>query len=275
MGATSTSRPPLSDQTGLMLELSSARRFVDGIAASMGLGDRVHRPGTTVVPSAARSGSSSVVLYAIAEHAVLWCDPALAADLAVFADDSITVSLDEIQSILTGRAWEHLGRSRMLLPPTSGLTIGPIVVPEAMAVRSFDVRDPADRAAVESFAARLSPDDREDADLDGDEFDDHIVAVVEGDGGGGIVALASQRPFEYADGFGDIAVATLADARGRGLGRLAVAVLCGEIEALGLVPLYRRGQANTGSVRLCASLGFVAVVEVDGIRRPIGGMHVS
>jgi hypothetical protein len=73
----------------------------------------------------------------------------------------------------------------------------------------------------------LSDEDRDEADLDGDRLDEHMLAVIDERG---IVAFASQQPALYADGFGDIAIATRPDARPRAR-PIAVAALCDEIEA--------------------------------------------
>ncbi len=85
----------------------------------------------------------------------------------------------------------------------------------------------------------------------------------------GVAAYSSQAPFGPARQFADVSVATRPDVRGRGLGHLVVAQLCDEIVARGLHPLYRRAVINTGSVRLCAALGFVPVIEVSGFRRRV------
>lgn len=203
------------EQTVQMIETPAARCFVEGLVAAMGLGDGVHVPGTTVVPSADRAGSAMVVAYAVAAHTVLWCDPALAHDLEGFADPGRTLALADVEASSTARGWEHVGRSRMLLPPADGLIAATDSGP-GFVIRSLDANTLTDRSMLDTFAACLSEDDREEADLDGGEFDDHILAVVDERG---IAALASQQPFDHALGFGDIADATRDDAVGRGLGR--------------------------------------------------------
>jgi GNAT superfamily N-acetyltransferase len=241
-------------------ELPNAREFIGGVAAAMGLGERVHRPGTTVVAAEARAGSSTVVAYAIAAHTVLWCDPALATDLAPFAHPSISASLADIDSALAGMNWTDAGASRMLLPRADGLERPPR---RDERIRAMDLTDPDDVALIDAFRAGLSAEDRDEADLD-EELDDHFLAIVDARG---IAAFASQHPFDIAPRFGDIAVATRDDVRGRGLGRLVVAELAEQILARGLVPLYRHDLVNAGSARLCDSLGFVPLVHVSATSR--------
>ena len=236
--------------------------FISGVASRMGLGQAVDSPGTTVVPANDRSGSSMVVAYWISEHTVLWCDPAIADELAELADPTTSKSQGEISSWAALVGWEAVSFARMQLLRASG------VVPataSSVVLRALDRERVDDVALVNTFKATLSDEDRDEADLDGDLLDEHMLAVVDERG---IVAFASQQPALYADGFGDIAIATRPDARGRGIGRIAVAALCDEIEARGLFPLYRCDEANPASLTLSASLGFVPVVRVLACKRP-------
>jgi GNAT superfamily N-acetyltransferase len=236
--------------------------FISAVADSMGLGDAVHRPGTTVVPADDRAGSSMVVAYSISEHTVLWCDPAIADDLGVLADVAVSKSQDEISSWAERAGWETVSFARMQLLRSGG--VAPATA-SSLAMRALDRQRVADVALVDAFKVTLSDDDRDEADLDEDRLDDHMLALTDDHG---IAAFASQQPFFYADGFGDIAVATRPDVRGRGLGSVAVAALCDEIEARGLFPLYRCDELNPGSVKLSASLGFVPVVRVLACKLP-------
>ena len=125
-----------------------------------------------------------MVAYTIAAHTVLWCDPALADDLALLTDPKRALALDGVQASLIARGWEHVSRSRMLLPPATGLIAAkPVTAAEpAILIRSFDANIAGDRSMLDTFAASLSADEREEAHLDGGEYDDHILAVVEVDG---------------------------------------------------------------------------------------------
>jgi GNAT superfamily N-acetyltransferase len=231
--------------------------FVSALADRMGLGSAVHEPGTSVVAADDRSGSAMVVAYSISAHTVLWCDPAIAGALAEVADASITKPLDEIGAWGERSGWKHISSAYMQLLRSSG-----IMRPQADAsivIRPLDRHNAQHIAMIDTFKAVLSDDDRDEADLDRSELDDHILAVVDEQG---IAAFASQRPFVYADQFADIAIATRPDTRGRGLGRIAVTALCDEIGSTDLVPLYRCDTRNQGSVRLSASLGFVPVITV-------------
>lgn len=235
--------------------------FIGAVADSMGLGDAVHRPGTTVVASDDRAGSSMVVAYSISKHTVLWCDPEIAEDLAELADPSVSKSQDEIKSWAERAGWEVVSFARMQLLRASG--VAPATAKDFV-LRALDQERVEDVALVDAFKGTLSDEDRDEADLDEDRLDEHMLALIDERG---IVAFASQQPFFYADGFGDIAIATRPDARGRGLGRIAVAALCDEIEARLLFPLYRCDEANPGSVKLSASLGFLPVVRVLACKR--------
>ena len=237
--------------------------FVGSLADRMGLAGNVHRPGTTVVAAEDRSDSSMVVAYSISAHTVLWCDPALAEDLSELAEASRSKSLDEISTWAERAGWERAGVAQMQLLRSTGLT-RPTVDP-SVEIRSLDRDRSDDVALIDAFKAALPDDDRDQAELDNAELDEHMVAVVDDRG---IAAFASQQPFLYADRFADIATATRPDVRGRGLGRRAVAALCDEIETRKDLPLYRCDTENHGSVRLSASLGFVPVIKVVAFKRP-------
>jgi GNAT superfamily N-acetyltransferase len=239
--------------------MTAREAFISAVGDSMGLGEAVHDPGTTVVAAAARAESNVAVAYAIAEHTVLWCDPALADSLAPLVDADRSASLGECEAFLVELGWTSLGRAQMqVLGPTG---VRPPTANEH-SMRSLDVTDESDQALLTAFKATMSAAERDEADLD-DSPDEHIVVVIDG---AGIAAYASQAPFGPADQFADITVATRPDVRGRGLGHLVVARLCDEIVARNMHPLYRRDANNTGSVHLCAALGFIPAIEVSGFR---------
>ncbi|RPI09941.1 MAG: GNAT family N-acetyltransferase [Actinobacteria bacterium] len=235
--------------------------FISAVSQSMGLGAAVRAPGTTVVAASARANSNVVVAYAIAEHTVLWCDPALADSLAPMVDTDRAAPLDECDAFLAALGWTPLPRAQMQVLGPEG--VRPPSRSEHL-VQSVEVTNPADQALLDTFRATLTAEDRDNADLD-DSPDEHIVVVLDADG---VAAYSSQAPFAPATQFADISVATRPDVRGRGLGHLVVARLCDEIAARGLHPLYRRDVTNVRSVRLCTALGFVPAIEVSGFRRP-------
>ncbi|MEP7115361.1 MAG: GNAT family N-acetyltransferase [Ilumatobacteraceae bacterium] len=236
--------------------------FVSAVAGEMGLGDAVHHPGTSVIPADDRSGSAMVVAYSISEHTVLWCDPALADDLFELADPLRATSQTEFISWAERVGWGEVSVDHMQLLRAAGV-VRPDVSTSAW-TRSLDRECAEDVALIDAFKALLSDADRDEADLDEDRLDEHMLAIVDDHG---IAAFASQQPFALADTFGDIAVATRPDARGSGLGKLAVAALCDEIGSRSMWPLYRCDTANLGSVRLSASLGFVPVVRILACKR--------
>jgi GNAT superfamily N-acetyltransferase len=247
-------------------EVESSRgyeAFVRSVADRTGLGETVHLPGTTVVGADDRAGSSMVVAYSISHHTVLWCDPALADELAELSDSAASKSQDAITSWAERAGWEVVSFARMQLLRDGGIVRK--TSPPTVVLRSLDRERSEDVALVDAFRSSLSDDDRDEADLDEGRLDDHALAVIDERG---IAAFASQQPFIYAEDFGDIAVATRPDVRGRGLGRIAVAALCDEIEMRGMFPLYRCDEANAGSVKLSASMGFVPVVRILACKRP-------
>lgn len=246
-----------------MDDVKGRAELIGGLANAMGLGASVHRSGTTVVPAKARTGSNACVAYAIERHLVLWCDPSTASDLSGLGNPARTKSLDEIGAWAQASGWELVGRGHMQLRASGARKLAS---PGAgLAIRTIDRDDERDRELVSAFSATLSEGDRDEAELEEGDLDEHMLAIVDAKG---IAAYASQQPFDYADGFGDIAVATRPDVRGRGLGRTVVASLCAEIVDGGLFPLYRRAADNLASVHLSASLGFVSVVELAGFKRP-------
>jgi GNAT superfamily N-acetyltransferase len=241
--------------------LTARDAFISAVSHSMGLGDAVRVPGTTVVAAATRADSNVAVAYAIAEHTVFWCDPALAESLVPMVDPDRAAPLDDCDAFLAGLGWTSLGRAHMQVLGADGLRAP---ASSDHPVRSLDVDDADDFALLSKFRATLTAEELDEADLDG-EPDQHAVVVIDV---AGIAAYASQAPFAPAEQFADIAVATRPDVRGRGLGHLAVAWLCNEIAERGMHPLYRRDVTNVGSVRLCTALGFVPAIEVSGFRRP-------
>ncbi len=182
--------------------------FISGVAESMGLGDGVQRPGTTVVPADDRAESSMVVAYSISEHTVLWCDPAIADDLAELADPTVSKSHEELSSWAERVGWEVVSFARMQLLRESG--VAQSAIPVGVVMRALDRQQAEDVALIDAFKATLSDDDLDEADLDGDRLDEHILAALDERG---IAAFASQQPFFYADGFGDIAIANAARCR--------------------------------------------------------------
>ncbi len=142
----------------------------------MGLGDAVRSPGTTVVAAPERAGSDIVVAYAIAEHTVLWCDPALAEPMARLVDADRSASLDECDAFLVELGWAEVGRAHMQVLGPAGLH-PPTVTEHRM--RSLDLTSAADQALLTTFKSTLTAEERDEADLD-DSADEHIVVVLDG-----------------------------------------------------------------------------------------------
>ena len=71
--------------------------FISAVASRMDSARR-RLAGYHVSPANDRTGSSMVVAYWISEHTVLWCDPAIADELAELADPTTSKSQGEISS---------------------------------------------------------------------------------------------------------------------------------------------------------------------------------
>ena len=110
-----------------------------------------------------------VVAYSISEHTVLWCDPAIADDLAALADPRRP---SRMTRSARGRS-ESVGRSisfaRMQLLRDSGVVRRRLPIRRDAGTRS---RTSDDVALVDAFRGTLSDDDRDEADLDEDRLDD-------------------------------------------------------------------------------------------------------
>lgn len=120
---------------------------------------------------------------------------------------------------------------------------------------------------LERLVAISSEDDLDEAEIELDNLDEHMNAVVDDDGQ--IASLASSRPFHMAPAFGDIGIMTRADCRSQGLGSAAVATLCTRLIQDGIAPVYRCDEDNTGSVELSRGLHFAPVAMLSAYRFPV------
>lgn len=215
--------------------------------------------GTSVVGSPGRSGSKIAVAYPMGDQTVIWCAPEVAPLLASLEGRPPLSNEDFVEAgVALGGAPGGRGRFRVLegMPSAHDIT--------SSRVRSLDRDQVEARAVIAEFIAACPSEDRDEAELDIDDLDPVILAVL--DDAGAAAALAYARPWDYDDGFDDIAIITRPSCRGQGLGAAAVAALARQQQARGRRMLYNCDVDNVGSNRLAESLGFTVVQSVASVR---------
>jgi GNAT superfamily N-acetyltransferase len=240
-------------------QLSPAARLVSAVTTAAGEASGGELPpGTTVVASPTRDGSTLAVAYPLGERTVVWCAPGLATTLAPL-NVPIALSNDDFtaRAVELGGVYDGAGHQRVLPGPAPD----PAVESSRLVVLDRGVGD--HRALIAAFVARCSDDDLDEAELSMESLDEAIVGVLGDDGA--LVSYASARPWVFDPGFDDVAVITRPDQRGRGLGAAAVAALCRRRQADGREMFYNCDVANTGSNRLAEAVGFELVYTVTGV----------
>ena len=236
-------------------------RYVGGLAKQFGVAaERFSEPGVLVVPSPDRQGQRLVSHYHVDRHSVFWIDPDLERLFASWRPGSGPVSFGEFGewarstgATLIGRGVEHL--------------LGPLyeTLGRAPELVVLDGSADAGIATVRTLLEDCSEDDLDEAEFEIDALDPFLVGWVED---GRLLALAGGRHEPARPGCMDIGVLVHAGARASGRGRAVVAATVEEILTAGQVPLYRCGTENTGSSRLCRSIGFETVLELEAYRWP-------
>lgn len=218
--------------------------------------------GTCVVPEAERAGSSSASVYPLplADRTIIWVDPALVERLdGLNSADAISTDTFLARARELGGTVVGEGNNRVLVDnadlvePVGAESIG--LVPQML---DADVAD--DRARIEVLAAACSDDDLDEADLDLEQLDPHILGLVAADGA--VAAYASARPSEYNPTFDDIGVLTHPEFRGRRLGARAVYEYITMRQTSGCRFLYRCTIENIASNKLSDSIGFTLVQRI-------------
>lgn len=226
-------------------------------AASAALGHEVP-VGTSVVGAADRKGSTSVVAYPMDDRTIIWCAPDVAPRLASL-DGQPALSNDDFlrAGIALGGIQGGWGRFRVLegMPPAPDL--------DRCAVRALDRDNAADCAFIADFIATCSANDLDEAELDIDELDPVILALL--DASGAAAAMVYAMPWMFDADFDDIGIITRPDCRGQGLGAAAVAYFARQQQRVGRLPLYGCDIENIGSDRLAESVGFTLVQTVASI----------
>jgi hypothetical protein len=219
-------------------------------------------PGTTITPVEERRGTSRASTYQIGVHTLVYCDPEVFDIVQLLAQPARSLPPSDLEGWATehgfefeGGGWIHLASASMLKPTE---------LPEGASSTVLDRENPFDRALIRELVDAVGPVDADEADLDLDNLDPLIVALI--DRHGRIGAYASERSFEYGEDFADIAIAARRDLRGNRWGSAAVSTLCQHIFDLGRLPLYRCTWENTGSRRLALSIGFREVTSLAAMR---------
>lgn len=242
------------------VDTSASRRFTDALRAAMS-GDlgRDLPVGTTVVPSARREGSDTVVAYPMGASTAVVCAPRLVARLSAL-DGGPALSNDAFVAAATalGGAASTWGRFRVFEGAPSFPDLG------ATRVVALDRDREQDRAVIAAFTTACSTQDLAAAELEVEHLDPTILGVRSNDGTLGAVAFG--RSWQHDDRFDDIGVITDPDHRGRGLGRAAVAQLVRQQHERGRLALYSCDVDNVGSNSLADSLGFMLVQTIASVR---------
>ena len=236
-------------------------RYLSGLADQFGVPvERFAVPGVLVVPVAERAGQRRASHYRVDRHSVLLISPELGGDFGVWIDDSRSLTFDEFGewarsqgATLLGRGMEHL------------LAAGYESIARAPEITVLDGGSATGIETVRTLLDDCSEDDLDEAEFEIDALDPYLVGWIEHDH---VLALAGGRPEPMRPGCMDIGVLVHADARQSGRGRAVVAATVDEILAAGHVPLYRCNVDNAGSSRLCRSVGFEVVVEVEAFDWP-------
>lgn len=231
-------------------------RYFGGLAELFGVPvERFAEPGVLVVPSAERHGQRLVSHYHVDQHSVFRIDPDLESLFGPWQIRPDSVPFDEFGdwaraagATLSGRGVEHL------------LAVDYEPIRWAPELIVLDGSSPTGIKTVRTLLEGCSEHDLDEAEFDIDALDPYLVGWVEQ---GRLLALAGGRPEPARPGCMDIGVLVHTDARRSGRGRAVVAAAVDEILAAGHVPLYRCDVENTGSGRLCRSIGFETVLRLE------------
>lgn len=241
----------------------SHQDYLASLAEAMGVdATRFGDAGTTILPSDDRLGERLVTRYRIGRHSVLVCDPDVADQLGEHHAGAGALELDTFRAwalehgaVRLGAGYEHLLPDDWVAPPRPG------------AVLSLDGAATVTIDLAADLLDACSDDDRDNAEFDVGALDPFLCGW---DDDGALRALAGGRPWDRRPGYHDIGVIVRPDARRSGVGAAVVAAVSADIVAAGCRPLYRCAADNVGSRRLCRSVGFEPVVELEAFRLPAG-----
>ncbi len=215
--------------------------------------------GTTVVASADREGSTAAVAYPLGEQTVIWCAPAIATRLSTLNQpDALTADAFVAAGELLGGAFGGRGRHLVLASEAA------VLQDHRYEPIELDRHAVSDRRLLAAFVAACSEDDLDEAELDMDELDPAILALV--DDTGSVAAYASGRPWAMDADFDEIAVITHPEHRGQRLGANAVAEFARRRQRAGRMMFYSHNVENEGSSRVADTVGFDVTTTVAAVR---------
>jgi len=220
------------------------------------------RSGTSVAPVADRRGTKLASAYQMGQLTVVYCDPEIVTLLDELASSETAFSPNDVAPWASTHGFEYIGAGWNHLADRS--MVKHVRIPEGATPVTLDRDSAADSSLIEELVSFTDPEEADEADLDLDNLDPFIVALLDRDRR--IAAYASEKPSEHEETFADISILTRSDVRGRGWGKAAVSLLCNRIFERRRLPLYRCAQENTGSRHLALSLGFREVVSLAAMR---------
>ncbi|MEM7342217.1 MAG: GNAT family N-acetyltransferase [Actinomycetota bacterium] len=237
-------------------------RFLQGFAAQVDVDPAVLGvAGVSLAPRPDRADSGVVAVYRVDDRIVLWCDPAVASELAPLVDDVGPAPLDEWQKALDAAAFDLAGAARMRVAPELRAIEPNAAIPYLDGHLLADAPDTL--PLVEALTGQCDPDEVEAAALDElDDYDEVAINVVTAGDDPSLVAYASAELWEWDDVFGDIGVLVHPDHRRQGLGLRVVSRTTLELLEEGRLPLYRHEVGNAGSSGLADQLGFRPVADL-------------
>jgi GNAT superfamily N-acetyltransferase len=221
------------------------------------------QPGVSVIGHPRRAENHVTAGYTMGEHLVVTCDPEVETML-IEATRDMAPTFNAWRQVAASAGGELLGSSRIQilsagLPQVPGL-------PDALRFRRIDTTNADDLKLVEDLVERSDAADLDEAEIELGNLDEIIDVIL--DTSGDIVTYSSACPFAMAIGYGDIGIFTRPEYQGQGLGSLAVAAMCERLQTEGLVPLYRCGEDNVGSIKVSAGLGFQVATKLTSYRFP-------
>jgi len=229
-------------------------RFHAALARDMGLEiDRLDNAATLVLPEQGRAGSEyAVAAYRVRQLTALRVDPAFAIRIEGLADRERALSFEDVLAWAEQSGWGPVDGADSHLVAISALVRRPL--PAGATLTSLDRDDRGDHSRIAELMASCDPDDVDAAEIELDDLDPLIVALL--DQNGRLGSFVSGRRWEVDERFDDIGVITRDDLRGCGWGSANVAAFCGRSFELDRLPLYRCNWSRPASKALALSVGF-------------------
>lgn len=235
------------------------QEFQSELLASLDLApDAWGAPGMSIAATPGRAGSQSASGYVVGEHFVIWCDPAVADQVAAFQPGQSGDLLEQWKSFGASIGATFAGAGFIyVLPPEAA-------VGDPDGVISIDRDVTAEKERLLGFLATCDEDDLDEADIYVDSLDS-LIRCTEASSDGPLTSYASALPFEQVPRWWDIGVLTPVEFRRQGLGTRCVQAVIAQTLADGNQPLYRHNADNIGSQQVALGLGFVPATRLAAI----------